>query len=126
MRKLRWKEVKALAQGHTAELGLEPSLAPFPQSHNLMNELPRTTHRGYLSRKPQNIPETGSAWSTYAHAQGRYLTQVCEHGCVLSLHQEWHGQRRVSSQALAHWVGSAPEQVTESGSDPVSHPNRHI
>lgn len=69
MRKLTLEEVKALVQGHTAELGLEPSSALFPQYHDLMNEMPGTTQFGYLSRKFQNFPETGDAWSTCACAQ---------------------------------------------------------
>lgn len=56
MRKLRLRDGKAFAQGHTTELRLEPSLVSFVQYYDLKNELPRTTDLGYLVRKFQDLP----------------------------------------------------------------------
>lgn len=56
MRKLRLRDVKALAQGHTTELRLEPGLVSFVQYYDLKNELPRTTDLGYPVRKSQDFP----------------------------------------------------------------------
>ena len=56
MRKLRLRDGKAFAQGHTTELRLEPSLVSFVQYYDLKNELPRTADLGYLVRKFQDLP----------------------------------------------------------------------
>lgn len=110
MRKLRLREVKALVQGHTRELELEPSSAPFPQCHDLMSERPRTTYLGSLSGKLQSFAAARSA-----RAQSECLAQVGMPSSKSSVAELY-----LRSDPRAP-VSSSSGQVTEPGSDPVSH-----
>lgn len=130
----RFEEVREFVQGHTVtgELGLWPSLSPFSQYCDFMNELPRTTLLGYLSRRFQNSSETESARSTRVHAQWRCLTKVCERAglprCWRLLLPSVHGMGNVGpavSQSCTCWLGNCPEQMAEPDSDSVSYPKRY-